>query len=56
MTDLSKAEALFKARQEGEERVKTQEQARLQALREKTTRLRALRLARKAAQVANAAK
>jgi hypothetical protein len=50
VTDMTKAEALFKAREETEERIKAHEEVRVQAMREKTAKLRALRLARDAAQ------
>jgi hypothetical protein len=50
VTEFSKAEALFRARQESDQRVKAQEEARLKGLREKTARLRALRLAGNSAQ------
>jgi len=50
--DLSKADALFKQLQQRDQQIKSQEEARLFALREKTARLRALRLARDAAQAA----
>ena len=48
MTNLTKAEALFKAREETEERIKSQEASRLHAMRDQIARLRALRLARDA--------
>jgi hypothetical protein len=43
MSDLSKAEMLFKQREEKDEAIKVQEAARIEAMRAKTARLKALR-------------
>jgi hypothetical protein len=58
MSDLSKAEMLFKQREEKDEAIKVQETARIEAMRAKTARLKALReeYERRQVEMATAAK
>ena len=46
MSDTTRAEQLFKEREDRDNTIKAQEEARVQAMRDQIQRLRALRLAR----------
>ena len=53
LTDLTRAEQLFKEREARDNSIKAQEEARVEAMRAKIQRLRALRVARDNEKTAN---